>query len=89
VDETTREILNVLGDGGTVAMAERVRVWLESRPSVDHLVGVAEVAKAYGVSAQAVSNWRKREPDTCPEPIRFLAMGPVWDIRDWKRIRSR
>ncbi len=50
-------------------------------------MGVYEIAKAAGVSPQAVSNWVARNPDF-PKPLASLASGPVWDgstIRAWMK----
>jgi hypothetical protein len=45
------------------------------------LVGHGEIAKMGGVSVSAVTNWSKRYPDW-PEPIRRLAMGPIYHRQD-------
>lgn len=49
------------------------------------LMGLFEIAKLAGVSAQAVSNWQKRKDDF-PEPLAQLASGAVWEgavVRAW------
>ena len=54
------------------------------------LVGVAEIADAFGVSRQAASNWRERYADF-PEPAASLKSGPVWelpDIEKWAEQRD-
>lgn len=57
------------------------------------LVGLTEIAlmtvlpeTGKPATAQAVSNWRARNPDTFPKPVQDLKAGPVWDehaIRQW------
>jgi len=49
------------------------------------LMGLFEIAKLAGVSAQAVSNWQNRKDDF-PPPLAQLASGAVWDgdvVRTW------
>ncbi len=49
------------------------------------LMGLYEIAKAAGVTPQAVSNWVARKPDF-PKPLTQLASGAVWDgrvVRTW------
>lgn len=41
------------------------------------ILGLAEVAALFGVSPQAVANWRRRRADF-PRPYAELRMGPVW-----------
>ena len=55
------------------AHSRRVMPWID----VSTLVGVKEIAGHYGVTTQAVSNWRVRHP-SFPEPLVSLAMGPVF-----------
>lgn len=42
-----------------------------------NLVGLGEMADLFGVSKQAVSNWRERNADF-PTPITVLKSGPIW-----------
>lgn len=54
------------------------------------LMGLNEIATAAGVSAQAVSNWRKRSD--LPTPLAELASGPIWDgrvVRAWLKTTGR
>lgn len=89
VDELTREVLGVLGDGGTVAQASRIVEWLRQRRLVDpgRLAGVAEVAQDMRRSRSWVTNWKERDPARMPIPVTILAMGPVWDLNDWQSLR--
>ena len=44
------------------------------------LAGVAELADLLGVRRTTISQWHSRQHQNgFPEPITFLAMGPVWD----------
>lgn len=43
----------------------------------DHLVGVAEIADAAGVTRGLVSQWSSRDLDF-PEPVAHVALGPLW-----------
>ena len=54
------------------------------------LVGVAEIARLFGVSSQAASSWRERHADF-PSPAASLKSGPVWqysDILAWAHKRG-
>src|SRR5437016_3660579 len=49
------------------------------------LMGLYEIARAAGVTPQAVSNWLTRKPDF-PKPLALLASTAVWDgrvVRAW------
>ncbi len=49
------------------------------------LVGIREIADALGVSHYRVRRWIERQADTnCPNPVRRLKHGPVYDIGDWR-----
>lgn len=57
---------------------------------MDERVGLAEIAEFAGVSAAAVSNWRKRFPDF-PDPVETLRAGPIFDgrqVRRWLRAHK-
>ena len=54
------------------------------------LVGLAEVAELFGVTRQAVANWRGRHTDF-PAPAVELKSGPVWQldtIQDWAALNG-
>jgi predicted DNA-binding transcriptional regulator AlpA len=50
------------------------------------VVGVAEIAKLFGVARNTAWRWAQR--DGFPEPAR-LAAGPVWRRRDVERWAER
>ena len=57
------------------------------------LVGISEISDMAGVTRQAVSNWRSRDP-SFPKPLAELSAGPVWDkktISEWlvERVESK
>jgi transcriptional regulator with XRE-family HTH domain len=67
----------------------RLQVALVSRRP--ELWGLSEVARAAGVTPQAVSNWRRRSRDF-PAPLAELAQGPVWSApvaRAWLRRNGK
>ncbi len=79
-----REVLHVLGDGGTMHMADQVVAWFTVkqdqmtglRPS--DIVGVAEIAAMTGRRKQDVINWIARG-HSFPDPVTVLASGRIWD----------
>lgn len=49
------------------------------------IVGLAEIAEMFGVTKQAVANWRSRKA-AFPKPVAALKSGPVWsqeEIEKW------
>lgn len=54
------------------------------RIDVADIGGNAEVADICGVSTQAVSNWVVRWEGRTdrPQPLAFLASGPIWDLAE-------
>ncbi len=79
-----REMLEVLGPGGTREIADRVlAVWPTSAPPVDRRIGgLMEVARALGVTTQQAGHWiaGRRGPGGFPEPLVVLAATSVWDL---------
>ena len=72
-----REVLVLLGDGGTTDMAARVVDWFAQRHGT--VGGLAEVAVRLGASRQQAWNWTDRHPDF-PAPLASLASGRVYDL---------
>lgn len=55
------------------------------------LLGITEIALLAGVSKQAVTNWRARDP-LFPKPVIELASGPIFDeqkIKKWLKQNKR
>ena len=50
----------------------------------DELLGLSEVAELFGVTRQAIANWRSRRKDF-PEPTADLKSGPIWTRSDLGR----
>lgn len=42
------------------------------------LVGRAEIAERAGIRLQTVDTWRRRYPDTFPDPIGTISGTPLW-----------
>lgn len=72
-----REVLTVLGDGGTMDMATRITDWYLDRHR--NVGGLAEVAVRLDASRQQAWNWADRYP-TFPAPLAILASGRVYDL---------
>lgn len=56
------------------------------------LVGLIEIAMRAGVRRPVASMWRTRYPDTFPEPVAELAIGPVFwwpDVAQWLSATGR
>ncbi len=51
------------------------------------IVGVAEIAAAYGVARNSAWRWTQR--DDFPEPLARLATGPVWRWRDIEKWAAK
>lgn len=55
------------------------------------LVGVAEIAERLKVPRTTVSMWdARRASNGFPEPVKSLAMGPVYDfaaVKEWRRVQ--
>ena len=52
----------------------------------DELVGVAEIAAAFGVPRTTVSMWAARRATSgFPQPVKALQMGPVYDMAEVRR----
>jgi hypothetical protein len=76
-----REVLHVLGDGGTTDMADRVARWAVDRVvgiRPHDIVGIAEIADMAGRRKQSVCNWMAR-PYSFPAPVTTLASGRIFD----------
>lgn len=50
----------------------------------DELLGLSEVADLFGVTRQAIANWRSRRKNF-PEPTADLKSGPIWNQSDLVR----
>lgn len=53
---------------------------------LDDLAGVGDLAREWGVSSAAATNWRYRHDDF-PSPLRVLSTGPVFSrtqVRRWR-----
>jgi hypothetical protein len=48
-------------------------------------MGVAEVAAAFGVTAQTLCNWQTRQPPWFPKPLVRLKMGPIYSTPEIRR----
>ncbi len=54
-------------------------------PAVENLGGVAEIAEALGTRPTNVTTWiDRRAQNGCPEAIKQLRMGGLYDIEAWK-----
>jgi chromosome partitioning protein len=53
-------------------------------PDDDELLGLSEVADLFGVTRQAIANWRSRRKDF-PAPTADLKSGPIWTRSDLVR----
>lgn len=84
MDHETREILLVLGTGGTREMAERVKAWVLGRPAtgmpLENILGLAEAAAYLGVPTKTVAAWVARDLHSFPPPAVTLAATKVWDL---------
>lgn len=63
---------------------------LGERPALPPLMGTADVAKAFGVTVDAVDQWFKRTRDahdttpTPPDPRLTISYTPIWLPDDWR-----
>jgi predicted DNA-binding transcriptional regulator AlpA len=98
-DDLVREVLSLLGDGGTTDHARAVVAWVVNRfPPVagdcvpTDLVGVNEVASILGTSRANVLRWSNGQGRTdFPRPVFILACGPHWSdstVRAWKMAQD-
>jgi len=60
----------------------------ERRWPIDDLAGNSEIAAALGVGRAAVANWPERYTDF-PQPLRVLAAGPIYSLRQVVEWDSR
>lgn len=85
-----RDLLHVLGDGGTFAMVDAVLDWLDTdRAGVlpAELIGLSEAAAILGVSRQRLWNWTADPSRHFPRPIVTLGCGPIFhrpQVEQWK-----
>jgi hypothetical protein len=85
-DDLVREVLPLLGDGGSMEEAQTLVSWAMERflPTVGErvlvdLVGVNEAADQIGTSRANVLRWSNGQGRTdFPEPVLTLACGPHW-----------
>lgn len=60
---------------------------------MDNLVGTKEIAERLGVKRhQLVHDWRRRYPDTFPQPVAKVSGVLVWswtDVERWARQTGR
>lgn len=63
------------------------------RVDISELVGTAEIADRLGMKQQAiVHTWRRRYPESFPQPVLVLTQGMIWrwpDIEHWARSTGR
>lgn len=84
MDDITRQILKALGTGGTTAMADNVREWIDNRPDstrgipADDIAGFTEIVKILDRPAAAVRHAMQTDP-TFPTPVTTLHATPIWD----------
>lgn len=79
MDDNTRTVLEVLGDGGTTDMATRVIVWMAGDPNAlgikaHDIVDRAELATMMGRSRQSLAKLLNAAV-SFPAPFRTLAGG--------------
>jgi hypothetical protein len=90
MDPLTRDILGALGTGGTVEMAERVQLWVETRrPGIrpERMMGLAEVAEFIGRNLAMMRRIVDDPTEAFPAPVASLAATKVWDraqVEVWK-----
>lgn len=49
------------------------------------VVGLQEVAEAFGVTPHCVRRWIERRASTnCPMPVKQLRMGHIWSMAEWR-----
>jgi hypothetical protein len=85
-DDLVREVLPLLGDGGTTDVARRAVDWAIERflpmvgeRVVTELAGVNEVAGLLGTSRANVLRWSNGQGRTdMPAPVLTLSCGPHW-----------
>jgi predicted DNA-binding transcriptional regulator AlpA len=70
-----------------LAMLRRYRAHVTAGPTLrfvedaEFLAGPAEIAKALGVHANTINQWKARHEDF-PKPVRVLKLGSIWDLRE-------
>lgn len=82
-----REVLNVLGSGGTTEMARRVKTWSDARRSPvtypgippQNLLGLAEVSALTGVPETTINTWADFRQVGFPPPAAVLSATRIWD----------
>lgn len=90
IDLRLREVVRILGDGGTTEMGERVLAWMDSRQPPDpvvhqagilpeNILGLAEVAEVVGKASATVRTWAARPQYAFPAPVVHLAATKIWD----------
>lgn len=82
MDETTRGILAVLGDGGTVDMAERVRRWVDAGNGgihPRHILGFAEITARLKLTPAQARAIIENPAEAFPSPVTNLKATPIWD----------
>jgi hypothetical protein len=64
---------------------------LGERPALPPIMGIADVAGAFGVTVHAVENWHKRTRDADeastpapPAPRLTISYAPMWLPEDWR-----
>lgn len=56
------------------------------------LAGSSEVLEALGLANRSHLKYHRDHDPTFPQPVRVLACGPVWDLRQvraWQAARNR
>jgi hypothetical protein len=92
-DPIVREILQSLGTGATVEMAEKAKAWHDAQgahvippmpagpPGIqpENLLGLAELTKLLEQPKPTVTKWATRDEYAFPAPVATLAATKVWD----------
>jgi hypothetical protein len=82
MDEYTHSILLILGDGGTTAMAERVRTWIDAGNGGVHprnIIGFAEVAVLLNLPPAKTRTLIADPTEAFPAPVATLKATDIWD----------
>ena len=83
-------MLDALGDGGTVEMAERAVAHAEAyRLDESRVGGLSEVCAELGVSRQQVGHWmsgRRPAPAWFPWPTWQVSSGPLWEMSQVREV---
>ena len=71
--------------------ADPTDIDLGERPALPPIMGIADVARAFGVTVDAVENWHKRTRDADeastpapPLPRLKISYAPMWLPQDWE-----